>query len=122
MSHIFQVGDMVKVKATHLERGGLDLRADFDIRSHDDPDNFFEITEIYKGLCGDNHAECKRLHGCLGPIRVKRVTNGFMFPPMCLGFGSGHAFELGDPPELIERFKELGIEASSCNHRRKRNR
>ncbi len=115
---------MVRIKKTHLSGDGHngypDLHADFDIVGYDDPNNSFEIINIHFHQCGGDWAQCKRVHGCTGPLEVVRSMDGLKLTPMCLGYTAGHAFELGDPPEMIKHLKKLGIEGNSSNERYER--
>lgn len=121
MSHTFQVGDMVKVKQTHINGDGHEypnLSVDFDIRGYNDPDNCFKIVEIMRHQCGGDWAECRKRHGCTGPMQVERITSGRTAGnPRCLGFTKGFAFELAEPPEILEEWAKLGIERNSGNER-----
>lgn len=125
MPHEFQVGDLVRVKRTHIEgtndRGKRfpTLGPEFGISSFDDPDNLFEVIDVKVSMCGGNHNECKRKHGCLGPLVSKKVTTGKVMhrEGVCLGYGAGYGFEIADPPEFLKELEELGIECSSENVR-----
>lgn len=123
MSHIFQVGDTVRVKKTHLSGDGRNgypnLSIDFGVKKYVDPDNCFEVVKIHTRQCGGDWTECKRKHGCTGPLDVKRVVTGdILGNPMCLGYTSGFAFELAEQPKaLMKELAKLGVECNSENQR-----